>query len=87
MKKTDVAMIIFIASISMLVAYFIAKAVFGGVYDGSSRVKTIDSISSEVVDPDPAIFNKNAINPAVQVQVTGTETESVATPDQQSGTE
>lgn len=83
MKKTDIAMIIFIASISMLVAYFIAKAIFGGVYDGSSRVKVIDSISSEVVQPDPAIFNKNAINPAVQVQVTGTETDTGLAPEQQ----
>lgn len=87
MKKTDIAMIVFIASISVLVAYFIAKAVFGGVYDGSSRVKTIDSISSEVVEPDPAIFNKNAINPAVQVQVTGTETQADQTSNQQSDTE
>lgn len=87
MKKTDIAMIVFIASISILVAYFIAKAVFGGVYDGSSRVKTIDSISSEVVEPDPAIFNKNAINPAVQVQVTGTETQADQAPNQQSDTE
>ncbi|HRN97124.1 MAG TPA: hypothetical protein PLZ58_01565 [Candidatus Saccharibacteria bacterium] len=73
MKKTDVAMIVFIASISILIAYFVGKALFGDVYDGSTKVKTIDKIDSSIVEPDPAIFNTNAINPAVQVQVTGTD--------------
>lgn len=74
MKKTDIAMIILIASISILVAYFAGKAIFGDVYDGSTKVKTIDKIDSSIIEPDAAIFNKNAINPAVQVQVTGTDT-------------
>lgn len=74
MKKTDLAMIVFIASISILVAYFAGKALFGDVYDGSTKVKTIDKIDSSIVEPDPAIFNTNAINPAVQVQITGTDT-------------
>ncbi|HMM61934.1 MAG TPA: hypothetical protein PKC86_00020 [Candidatus Saccharibacteria bacterium] len=74
MKRTDVAMIVFIASISILIAYFVGKALFGNVYDGSTKVKTIDKIDSSIVEPDPAIFNTNAINPAVQVQVTGTNT-------------
>lgn len=73
MKKTDIAMIILIASISMMIAYFTGKAIFGDVYDGSTTVKTIDKIDSSIVEPDPAIFNTNAINPAVQVQVTGTD--------------
>ena len=73
MKKTDIAMIVFIASISVLIAYFVGKAIFGDVYDGSTKVKTIDKIDSSIVEPDAAIFNKNAINPAVQIQVTGTD--------------
>jgi len=71
MKKSDIAMIILIASISIVVAYFAAKAVFGGVYTGKATVKTIDKIESSVVTPDPEIFNKDAINPAVQVQIDG----------------
>ena len=73
MKKSDIAMIVLVASISMMIAFFVTKAVFGGVYTGSIRVKTIDKYTSTVVTPSPAIFNKTAINPAVQVQINGTK--------------
>lgn len=72
MKKADIAMIILIASISVLVSYFVAKSFFGDVYSGTAKVKTIDKIDSTIEDPSPEIFNKNAINPAVQVQINGT---------------
>lgn len=60
-------MIILIASISMMVAYFVAKAVIGDVQNQSVKVKTTDKISTEVTKPDPAIFNADAINPTVEV--------------------
>lgn len=72
MKKSDIAMIILIASISVVVAYFSTKAIFGGVYTGKATVKTIEKIESEVAEPDPGVFNKDAINPAVTVQIDGT---------------
>lgn len=71
MKKSDIAMIILIASVSMLIAYFVARAIFGDVYTGSAQVKTVDPISSEVEEPNPEIFNEDAINPAVPVQIGG----------------
>jgi hypothetical protein len=73
MKKTDIAMIILIASVSVIIAFFIAKSLFGDVYTGSAKVKTIDKIDAVIVNPNPDIFNKNAINPAVQVQINGTK--------------
>lgn len=69
MKKTDIAMIILIASISILVAYFVAKAVLGDATNQTANVKTVDAISSSVAQPDPTVFNKNAINPTVQVLI------------------
>lgn len=74
MKKTDIAMIVLIASVSVMVAYFTAKAipVFSTSYSGSAKVKTVDLIDSTIVPPNADIFNKNAINPAVQVQINGT---------------
>jgi hypothetical protein len=72
MKKTDIAMIILIASASVLIAFFVAKAIFGDTYDGNVKIKTIDRINSSIVEPSSDIFNKNAINPAVQVQIVGT---------------
>lgn len=60
-------MIIFIASISALIAYFVADAVIGDVKEESVKVKTTDSITADVDEPDPTVFNSDAINPTVEV--------------------
>lgn len=75
MKKSDIAMIILIASVSVLVAYFVASSVFGGLSGETARVKTIEPIDATIVEPSSDIFNKNAINPAVQVQINSTQTQ------------
>lgn len=67
MKKSDIAMIILIASVSMLVAYFVAKSVIGDVGNQSTKVKTAEKITTEVVQPDTSVFNSTAINPTVEV--------------------
>jgi len=79
MKKTDIAMIILIATVSVMVTYFVAKSVIGDTYTGNAKVQTIDKIDSTIIDPSPSIFNKDAINPAVQVQINGTGSESSTT--------
>lgn len=71
MKKSDIAMIILIASVSVLIAYFVASSIFGGITGESAKVKTIEAIDATIVEPSPDIFNANAINPAVQVQISG----------------
>ncbi len=71
MKKTDLAMIIFIASVSILVAYFVGNSIFGSITTQGEKVKTIEPISTTIEEPDPTVFNTNAINPAVEVQITG----------------
>jgi hypothetical protein len=73
MKKTDIAMIILIASVSVIVAFFVAENIFGTTYNGNVKFKTIDVINSNVEEPSPDVFNSNAINPAVQVQIDGTQ--------------
>lgn len=73
MKKSDLAMIVLIASTSVLIAYFSAKAIFGDVYNGTATVQTIDLISSDISEPSPEIFNDDAINPTIRVEVDGTE--------------
>lgn len=67
MKKSDIAMIILIASISMLVAYFGSKSILGDVGSQSVKVKTAEKITQEVVRPDESVFNPSAINPTVEV--------------------
>lgn len=72
MKKTDIAMIILIASLSVLVAYFIAKATpLGSTQNESVTVKTVDPITADVSEPDPSVFNEDAINPTVEVIIGG----------------
>ncbi|MEO5950793.1 MAG: hypothetical protein ABIQ04_05075 [Candidatus Saccharimonadales bacterium] len=79
MKKSDIAMIILIASASMLIAYFVAKGVVGDVQNQVVKVKTAQSISSDVSEPDKAIFNSNAINPTVEV-IIGSQTGATTNP-------
>jgi len=80
MKKSDIAMIIFIASVSVVIAFFVAKAIFGDVNNGTAKVKTIDLIDSSIVQPSTDIFNKNAINPSVFVTINGTSNTNLGTP-------
>lgn len=67
MKKSDIAMIILIASVSILLAYFGAQAILGDIQNESVEVQTIDPITTEVVQPDASVFNSKAINPTVEV--------------------
>ncbi len=76
MKKSDIATIILIASISVLVAYFAAKALIGDVQNESVQVKTADPITTEVKEPDPTVFNSDAINPTVEVIIGNSSTGS-----------
>lgn len=72
MKSTDIAMIILIASISVGVAFAVVSAI-PGLKDSSEpvKVKTIEEYSSAIEEPDPAVFNKEAINPTVDVTIGG----------------
>ena len=70
MKKTDIAMIILIASVGIMVAYFVASNIsFLKLPEDGVKVQTIRSISDEIVEPDEEVFHKDAINPTVEVIV------------------
>jgi hypothetical protein len=70
MKKTDIAMVILIAGVGVAIGYIVASSIsFLKVPKSGAKVQTIREISSDVEKPNPAIFNKNAINPTVEVFV------------------
>jgi len=69
MKKSDIAMVILIASVSVIIAFFIAQSIFGSIDESTATIKTIDRIESNITEPSANIFNKSAINPAVEVQI------------------
>ena len=70
MKKTDIAMVILIAGVGVAIGYIVASNIsFLKVPKSGAKIQTIREISSDVEKPNPAIFNKNAINPTVEVFV------------------
>ena len=67
MKKTDIAMIILIASISVVVAFCGASSIpFLQMPQRGTKVETVEKLSDTIDEPDSAVFNKEAINPAVE---------------------
>ena len=67
MKKTDIAMIILIASISVVVAFFVGSSIpFLQMPQRGTKVETVEKLSNTIDEPDSAVFNKEAINPAVE---------------------
>ncbi len=72
MKKSDIAMIILIASLSVGVAYLVANALpFLKIDEKGVMVKTIDEIKDEVTPPSDKIFNEDAINPTIETLIGG----------------
>ena len=70
MKKTDIAMIVLIAGFSVLISYLVIYSLAqGGFSEQTYEVKTTEPISNEYVKPSSEIFNKDAINPTVQVNI------------------
>lgn len=69
MKKTEVAMIVLIASISMFATFFIARALLGDNIKREKAVPVVTEVKDELVPPSKLIFNKDAINPTVEVYV------------------
>jgi hypothetical protein len=69
MKKNDIAMIILIASVSAMFAYFIGRTLIGDPESRAVQVKTVEAISTDVERPDATVFNKNAINPTVEINI------------------
>ena len=75
MKKSDIAMIVLIASVSVMVAFLVANQIsFLKPPAKGEKVKVAESISATVTQPDTTIFRSDAINPTVQTVIGGTST-------------
>lgn len=69
MKKSEIALIILIVSIVAFATYLIINTFVSKATAQSVEVEVVEVITSEVVEPDPAIFNEDAINPTVKVKI------------------
>lgn len=74
MKQSDIFTLILIAGIGTLSAFFVCQMLLGDPNDASVKIKTINrEVSSALIQPDPEVFNGEAINPTVEVFVGGCE--------------
>lgn len=69
MKQSDIFSIIIIAGVGTIVSYFVVNNILGNPDMRYANIKTINPISADLAEPDPELFNKDAINPTVEVFV------------------
>lgn len=69
MKNTDIAMIILVASISVVVSYLLGNAILGDPNDRVENISYMNKIESGIEQPDVETFNSHALNPTVEVYV------------------
>lgn len=65
-------MLILLASMAIMISFFIGRSLpFLRPPQDGVKVKTIESISADITEPDSSVFNDDAINPTVEVIVQG----------------
>lgn len=70
MKQSDIFTLILVAGIGTLGAFFVCQMLLGDPSKAEVKFTTISNIiTSDLVDPDPEVFNSMAINPTVEVYV------------------
>jgi hypothetical protein len=69
MKKNDIALIILIVSITLMVAFFIGKALIGTPASNPTKVEVVQPISASFTPPSSAIFNDTAVNPTETINI------------------
>ncbi|HVV66705.1 MAG TPA: hypothetical protein VHB72_01385 [Candidatus Saccharimonadales bacterium] len=71
MKQKDIALIILIAFISAIAAYFISNAIFAPPQNRQQQVEVVNPITSDFPKPDSAYFNPNAFDPTQPITLGG----------------
>ncbi|HAC56660.1 TPA: hypothetical protein DCF80_04095 [Candidatus Saccharibacteria bacterium] len=69
MKKSDIALLILIVSVSLGVAYFVGQSLLGSRTQQPVPVEKTEAITSDVKEPDARVFNTDAINPSVPINI------------------
>lgn len=69
MKKSDIALLALIVSLTLVISFLVVKGIFGEAKNESAKVEKAAPISASIVDPSPTVFNHDAINPTVVIQI------------------
>ena len=69
MKNTDIALVIMVATVSVVASYFVGNAVMGDPGERVEKLSYIQSIDGDIKEPDSEDFNWSMINPTVEIYV------------------
>ncbi len=69
MKQSDFFTIAVVATIGVVISAFLVSMILGDPNQKSVNFKTVEVIDAGLVDPDPEVFNPEAINPTIEVYV------------------
>lgn len=69
MKKNDIALVVLIVSITLVMSFFLLKAVFGEPAKKAVQVEKVEPIAADLKPPPADVFNKDAINPTIVIQI------------------
>ncbi len=67
MNKKDVVIVIVVAFVSLMIAYFGMNNLVSRSEQATIRVKEVATIDSKLEEPSRAVFNQNSINPTVKI--------------------
>ena len=69
MKQSDIFTVILVAGIGTVVAAILFNLILGDPNSKSVTFKTVKVVQASLSQPDPEVFNPDAINPTVEVYV------------------
>jgi len=69
MKGTDIALIIFIALLSVGISFWLGNTILGDPNDRTEKITYMDVISDKLEEPSVETFNPKAYNPTVEVYI------------------
>lgn len=79
MKKNDIAVVILVVALSLMVSYFLGGALINSPESRSKQVEVVQPIEGEFVNLEDreyrVIFDNEAINPSLNINVGENETE------------
>lgn len=67
MKKNDIAAIVLIASIALVISYFVANSFIGQPENNPVEVEVVTPIDADFPAPDNRTFNDKSIDPTVTI--------------------
>jgi hypothetical protein len=69
MKKTAIAAIILVAGLVGFASYYLFDFFLGDPFERQFAVEYMDTVSDRLNDPNPELFNREAINPTVEISI------------------